>query len=344
MVWEWIAAASVASVGLLGYSAYVRRLATAEAIETAPSHEPGPDLRRVLLASPDRKLPYISVQGEIQPIKDCLTCGGQGDQTKCVIKEQTRREHKSVYVKAVQEWQSNVRTINSTSSDVPFALCSKGGSLDDSVTVKTPMEASDLPLIDTRESFQPVSNSSIYSHISDVVTGEKVRGYEEIERALPVGVLLTGVGELSLFDDQMILQRPISGLPYILSAKSKAELAAAERNVAGFWKAFCYVCLFIGGGIALFAVVRFWKKQREEHQQQQREIEFAERQTMLRRAGAEQASGGGGSTCVVCLENAADVILLNCGHLCSCSSCVSLLICCPVCRGSIERYVPVFAS
>ena len=213
--------------------------------------------------------------------------------------------------------------------------------------VKTPLEASGLILDDTNVSFHPVSNPSIVSNISDFVSGEKVRGYEEVEQSLRVGVLLTGIGELSLINDRMIIQRPVSGLPYILSAKSKDELALDQRNAAGAWKTFCYVCFFIGGSIALFALYRRVKKWWDEQRRRNQEREFAERQTALRReygSGGIVGSEGSTTTCVVCLEKTADVVLLNCGHLCSCSSCVSLLNCCPVCRGNIERYVPVFAS
>ena len=48
------------------------------------------------------------------------------------------------------------------------------------------------------------------------------------------------------------------------------------------------------------------------------------------------------NVCVVCLDNKIDVILLECGHVCACSDCASLLSSCPMCRAPIVRFVKMF--
>ncbi|CAN0516181.1 unnamed protein product, partial [Laminaria digitata] len=39
-----------------------------------------------------------------------------------------------------------------------------------------------------------------------------------------------------------------------------------------------------------------------------------------------------------------DVLLLPCGHLCSCASCAPALRSCPICRAGIYRVQPVYRS
>ncbi|XP_015125892.1 E3 ubiquitin-protein ligase LRSAM1 isoform X1 [Diachasma alloeum] len=46
--------------------------------------------------------------------------------------------------------------------------------------------------------------------------------------------------------------------------------------------------------------------------------------------------------CVVCMDSQCEVIFLPCGHLCCCATCSSVVTTeCPMCRGSIQRKIPV---
>ncbi|XP_034255133.1 E3 ubiquitin-protein ligase LRSAM1-like isoform X4 [Thrips palmi] len=47
--------------------------------------------------------------------------------------------------------------------------------------------------------------------------------------------------------------------------------------------------------------------------------------------------------CVICMESACDVIILQCGHMCCCAKCCEPLNNCPMCRGDIERKIRVRA-
>ena len=55
-----------------------------------------------------------------------------------------------------------------------------------------------------------------------------------------------------------------------------------------------------------------------------------------------------GQNCVVCLDQAREVILLDCGHVCVCADCATELMrtrpICPVCRSSIDRVAQAFIS
>ncbi|XP_043839066.1 E3 ubiquitin-protein ligase LRSAM1 isoform X3 [Dromiciops gliroides] len=50
------------------------------------------------------------------------------------------------------------------------------------------------------------------------------------------------------------------------------------------------------------------------------------------------------SECVVCLEREAQVIFLNCGHICCCQSCCQPLRTCPLCRQNIVQCLRIYHS
>lgn len=48
------------------------------------------------------------------------------------------------------------------------------------------------------------------------------------------------------------------------------------------------------------------------------------------------------NTCKICMENAIDCVLLECGHMLTCTDCGKILSECPVCRQFVTRVVHVF--
>lgn len=52
--------------------------------------------------------------------------------------------------------------------------------------------------------------------------------------------------------------------------------------------------------------------------------------------------------CVICMSNAADYLVLPCGHQCGCESCLTVLknnkADCPICRAKISNLVKVFRT
>ena len=54
------------------------------------------------------------------------------------------------------------------------------------------------------------------------------------------------------------------------------------------------------------------------------------------------------SLCVVCMDKEADGVVLPCGHLCGCESCLNILLNsgdkCPICRGHMNSIIKVFQS
>jgi hypothetical protein len=48
-------------------------------------------------------------------------------------------------------------------------------------------------------------------------------------------------------------------------------------------------------------------------------------------------------TCKICLVNKIQLVLLPCGHLCSCRDCaVGIKTECPICKTTIQGYIQVY--
>jgi hypothetical protein len=58
--------------------------------------------------------------------------------------------------------------------------------------------------------------------------------------------------------------------------------------------------------------------------------------------------GVSAQTCIVCLSEQREVILLNCGHVCVCAGCAMEIMqtraLCPICRATIDRVAPAFIA
>ncbi len=50
------------------------------------------------------------------------------------------------------------------------------------------------------------------------------------------------------------------------------------------------------------------------------------------------------NTCVICMDNEKNAVLLNCGHNCSCFDCTSSLSICPICRADIVKVIKIYNS
>ncbi|XP_063545858.1 E3 ubiquitin-protein ligase LRSAM1-like [Cydia strobilella] len=53
------------------------------------------------------------------------------------------------------------------------------------------------------------------------------------------------------------------------------------------------------------------------------------------------------SECVVCMDSKCEVVFVPCGHMCCCHRCAQCdqeMVCCPMCRGNIERKIKVMVA
>jgi E3 ubiquitin-protein ligase MUL1 len=112
--------------------------------------------------------------------------------------------------------------------------------------------------------------------------------------------------------------------------------------------AWCFGAL--GAAMVVRKALRQWLKQRRQQQARKRAL-VAMKESAEREAAAKRAAGGGegglgdelegggagdaaGGVCVVCMEQPANMVFVNCGHMCSCIGCALKLKrpLCPVCR------------
>ena len=146
----------------------------------------------------------------------------------------------------------------------------------------------------------------------------------------------------------MELGKPDSGETggYILTQMTKSEIIRRLENKVTVFKVLFYISGFIGIGIVVYLIRKHYKdwKLRRENERFLDEMRNARVERTAKRnqnVGATEED----NTCVICLTNAREVILLNCGHICVCAECVLNLprpITCPVCRQAVERYLPVY--
>lgn len=228
---------------------------------------------------------------------------------------------------------------------VPFVLTSPGGPPAGQVSVDSPLEAVELPLETVYERFQQTSHG-FKDLLSHYLSGEKPKGFLETEEMLLVGSSLTGIGELALGPDGSLhLQPPSDGTAYFLRLGDWQTLLADLQSSSSVWRWAALVCGLASAAVVLHALGRAYRHHRlkREKEAQRREYE-----RLLRPAGGppDPADEPPENACVVCLANLRECVLLPCGHVCCCFRCFQALPqrTCPICRGPIERVVPLYQA
>ncbi|KAK9816435.1 hypothetical protein WJX72_000210 [[Myrmecia] bisecta] len=200
----------------------------------------------------------------------------------------------------------------------------------------------------------------------DHLAGLRVIGRRQREHILPVGTMLTAVGEVAKDMEvggspqgtiragghALVMRPPKNGAPFILSKSSLPELVESLQLVSGTCKT---IAIFFGGVGATLIASRaisgawvLWRKRRL----RQRAEEANRRRAASLSAGALPAVNGAiisssspagpsseaaadpdraASLCVVCLERQCDMVF-TCGHLCACERCSRQMDKCPICR------------
>ncbi|XP_002733890.1 mitochondrial ubiquitin ligase activator of NFKB 1-like [Saccoglossus kowalevskii] len=324
----------------LTYYFYNGKYRSIEQIKDAPTYKIDANLKSIVGDAQNNTIPYVTIQGEakslFQPIKSQYVAGMVG-----LIQTLILKEHKTEWSKATRLWHDTSRHIRNTSRHVPFCI---EGEDTGSVTVDDPLEASGLDLDTVYDQFQPVE-SSLGESIVNWASGEKTKGYEEIEKLLPVGTVLTGLGKLSLEHGEVKLGPPTGGEEYILSRLSKSQIIKDMDSKLRISRVLFYV---FGTTTVAFILYYIWKtvKKYRTNRAMRRQFE------LIRRNRQEAQRNGNGSgeenpnaeVCVICLNNPREVVILNCGHICACAECATALQPpqCPICRQRITRTVPVF--
>ena len=149
----------------------------------------------------------------------------------------------------------------------------------------------------------------------------------------------------------MRIQSPTNGEDYYLIQETSKSLIKRYEDGSKIIK----MCLIVFGSVGLFigayAGWKYYKKwcthrSAQKTRQTLRDI-IRDRADATRDEAVDQNLPEGRS-CVVCLGQQREVILLDCGHVCVCADCATEIMrtrpLCPVCRASIARVAPAFIA
>lgn len=195
------------------------------------------------------------------------------------------------------------------------------------------------------------ANSSLYSRVLDRLTGYRPLGMKKSERVLPVGSLITVVGELAQSSEapnKLVIRRPQGGGPFYITQQTLTELHTSLSTVASACK---WLAVGFGALGAVLIATRIWKslsvayryrriRKRIEEEERRRRIQQARAAArgaeLVYNESAEQEEREG--MCVACREREAQIVFIPCGHLCCCEMCGRNLDRCPMCRSRSQKH------
>lgn len=336
-----------ASLALSGICYYIYRRSRTELdkLDDAPHFNIDGKLKDILKVTPGACLQYAVVEGAVQPVGEPLTSHFQKEHVG-VLQKILLKELKVVRNGLSRTWTDSERLLHQRVNSVPFALV---GSDQTTIRVLCPMQASGDHWETTYERFHQVKYG-LGDIVGQYLSGEKIKGHLETEEMLKVGATLTGIGELVLDTDGTLnLRPPANGSLYILSTSDFDALRGEQESTAMLWKALGITSALAGAAVLLWVGWRYYNqlKIRWEQEQERREFERFRAEPpprAQRTATGQDEEEDTGNTCVICLTQPRNCILLNCGHVCCCYSCYQALPQrkCPICRQSIMRVVPLY--
>ena len=222
------------------------------------------------------------------------------------------------------------KVINHSQNIVPFSI--ENENKQSRVSVEQPLLATGLSYSTVCSKFEPAV-STLSENLFSLASGTKIKGYESKDEMLLEGTQLTALGKIESYFGKITVGPPDGPLKYILSTDSLKRIISSETNFAKILRGvsvFFAVCSGVLLSVWLFRHLRKWYIARQQRAEFER----------LR----SDVSNTTGNECVVCLDKPRDVVILNCGHICSCKQCSTMLTQCPICREHISRIVPTFVS
>ncbi|KAE8748907.1 hypothetical protein FOCC_FOCC004312 [Frankliniella occidentalis] len=289
---------------------------------------------------PGQKLDYVVVRGKVKalssPIRSQNAINTFGVVQKFTTKEHLVTRHNFGF------WSERERTIQEVYNSIPFAL--QSGSID--IEVSDALSAYYLDLETISDVYEPTSGSFV-DFIWGFFTGLRPQGLQKTEEMVREGVLMTGIGELAITEDQasLRLQPSQDGLPFFLTSLPLNTLCKKLESERQTFKYLSIVLGVVGLGLAGIMAHRYYKSWLEKKKEEER----LRKREQTRKARRQRARPGeelpDSQLCIVCKENPKEVVLLPCGHVCICEDCsedISDL--CPVCRAEIRSRNPAYIS
>ena len=199
--------------------------------------------------------------------------------------------------------------------------------------------------------------------MSAIISREAVKGIETTETMLLNNSTLTCFGKLEKIEPTSVsaawlpklkvdsfsklnyrLTKPtLGGHSYILTTLSRKALIFKLEDTTKLLKFFLILFGSLGAGLGVYiaynSLSTFIQQKRREYQIEQARIQRRKLQRERARTidlsnNREEPAHNESSSCVICLTNPREIVLLDCGHVCLCMDCLELLPSknCPICR------------
>lgn len=312
---------------------YISYKSAVQAVKNVELHDVSPSLKDLVDKTPNGKIDYIAIRGNVKPLGESLQSINKKDVTG-VIQKLSVREHLVARTSAGY-WSNQERTIQKVYNVVPFVL-QKGWH---SVEILDPLSADILDLDVISDRFEP-SVPSFVDHIWGFFIGVRQRGIQSTEKMLRADSIVTAIGELTkpgTKSGNLTLQSPLNGSPFYITSMSITALIRTLDDRKKMYRIFCIISGLLGLILGGIITRRYWKNKREQRLAEElRKSLEASRQERRQRVRDRDLRED--QICVVCKENAREIILLPCGHVCICEDCsVSINNTCPVCRTHITQ-------
>jgi len=315
-------------------------------LEGAPILTVGTELTNTLRSQSN--LPYAAVTGRVFPMdqdKILLTAAGM----PAVVSKLRMKELRFM------DTFSNIMVssdgnITPALNYVPFALSNPNDAAGDPAS-GTYLMVDDISsgefdqLLTTAKSTYVPTRVTFSGLIAAFMRGFHSVGIETAESVLPVGTVITVIGEVTKMSggegNSFRISKSSAGgttTPYILTTKNIIEVKSDIHAQATICKVISFLC----GCFTLMMFYALGKKWLPRFRLR-RVQRFVQRQ---RTPGPNNTEGlHETQICLACLGKPREVALFPCGHVCLCADC-SLLIeeKCPVCRETVVDIAPVFLS
>ncbi|KAL4223074.1 negative regulation of chemokine (C-C motif) ligand 5 production [Mactra antiquata] len=285
---------------------------------------------------------YACVEGEVLPVSQVLP-SRHAEGKVGVVQQISVTEHRAKRDQGV--WYNVKNTVQDKIQSVPFKLRRwLGRESQTEIVVNDATSASFLmdDLTVTHDLFEPTESKNAISRGIDRLFGEVPKGVHYNEKMLLSNTLLLGIGEIALLDGKLHLNPPRDGQMYVLTTKSRAEVIKMLSKRSNVAKVFVITTAVIGStilGYILYKYIKQWQRSRSD------ERVLDEFRELRRQADRADDNGETDNSCVICLTNRREIVLLDCGHICLCADCVVVLpepLTCPVCRSQVVRYITTY--
>ncbi|CAL8081080.1 unnamed protein product [Orchesella dallaii] len=337
----------IASVATLSAAAmYSKYKSISRNIASAPILTVGQDLSKIM--KKQENLPYAIVTGRVFPLesgKVLNTISGMS----AVISKLNVTEFR--WVDVFSNLMSTTKIgygdsrLSPSLNYVPFGLSNPNNGATNNPRTDSYVMVDDISngefdhlLLTAKATYVPTEVTFI-GLVASLIRGFHSVGIETSESVLPVGTVITVIGEVTkLSDGHYRIAKSAGGhtTPYVLTTKNILEVKSSFHANAMAYKVLSLLC-------GCFTIMSFYALGKKWFPR----FRMRRVRQLIQRERSRASTEGLHETqiCLACLQNPREVALFPCGHVCLCADC-SLLIQerCPVCRESVAETVPVYLA